>query len=267
MYCIMKTLNITIKDGRSIVRKVDSYRETLRNLEDWDQYLLDESCLPGPRANLELVEAVAEEGNLERFKRYLTLDSERAPAGSVDEFLAVCGVVGLGKLIAEGNKEFIYTLRISASDARWRVREAVAIALQRFGVSDLDGLLCEMIEWSKGSLLEKRAVVAAICEPKLLKQPKEIEKVMKLLDNITHDLLSEENRKSEELRILRKALGYGWSVAVIADPDKGKVLMEKWFTNEDKDIQWIMKENIKKDRLKKMDLDWTLSWKLKLGLN
>lgn len=37
--------------------KVDDYRKTLIKLSDWDSYLLEESCLPGPRANLELAEA------------------------------------------------------------------------------------------------------------------------------------------------------------------------------------------------------------------
>lgn len=248
--------------------KVDFYRETLRKLKEWDQYLLDESCLPGPRANLELVSAVAEEGEQEIFIRYIALDSEKAPAGSRDEFLPVCGTVGLGKLIAEGLKGFLGTLRLLASDKRWRIREAVAIALQRFGESDIDGLLDEMTEWSKGSLLEKRAVVAAVCEPKLLKQPGEIDRVMEILDKITLEMQYEENRKNEDYKVLRKTLGYGWSVAVAAAPDKGKRILEKWFLNEDKDkdIRWMMNENLRKDRLKRIDPGWTESWKIKLGL-
>jgi len=246
------------------VGKVDSYRETLKRLEDWDQYLLDESCLPGPRANLELVAAVTEEGSLEIFKRYLSFDSEKAPTGSVTEFLAVCGTAGLGKLVAEGDYKLLGILRICASDVRWRVREAVAIALQRYGLSDMDGFLHEMTQWSKGSLLERRAVVAAVCEPILLKKTEEIECVFQLLDNITLELLSEENRKNYDLKVLRKTLGYGWSVAVVAYPEKGKELLEKWFLNEDKDIRWIMKENLRKARLERMDQGWTNSWKSKL---
>lgn len=246
--------------------KVDVYREALRNLTDWDPYLLHESCLPGPRANLELVAAVAEEGNLEIFKRYLAFDSEKAPFGSADEFLPVCGVVGLGRLIAEGHKELLDALRICASDVRWRIREATAIALQRFGESDIDGLLGEMAAWSQGSLLEKRAVVAAVCEPKLLKRPEIIEQVLQILAKITQGLLKEENRKNENFKVLRKTLGYGWSVAAVASPEQGKRFLEKWFANEDKDIRWIMKENLKKDRLKRMDPDWTGSWKSKLDV-
>jgi hypothetical protein len=45
------------------VTKIGDYRKTLRRLDGWDDYLREESGLPGPRANLELVHAVAEEGS------------------------------------------------------------------------------------------------------------------------------------------------------------------------------------------------------------
>jgi len=32
--------------------------------------------------------------------------------------------------------------------------------------------------------------------------------------------------------------------------------MEKWLDHQDKDILWMMKENLKKNRLIKMDADW-----------
>lgn len=44
-------------------------------------------------------------------------------------------------------------------------------------------------------------------------------------------------------------------------------LLEKWFSNADKDIRWIMKENLGKDRLSRLAPDWTEMWKLKLGVN
>ena len=42
--------------------------------------------------------------------------------------------------------------------------------------------------------------------------------------------------------------------------------MEKWFIYEDKDVKWIMKENLEKNRLIKIDPDWTDYWKLKLTI-
>jgi hypothetical protein len=65
-----------------------------------------------------------------------------------------------------------------------------------------------------------------------------------------------QDRSNPDFRALRKGLGYCWSVAVAALPELGKPLMEKWLGNPDRDIQWIMKTNLKKNRLVRMDADW-----------
>lgn len=247
------------------VSKAVHYRETLKTLKVWEQFLLEESGLPGPRANLELVQAVAEEGNEKQFLRYLTLTPENAPTNSPYVFLAVCGVVGLGRLVAEGKTRFLKTLRLHASDPRWRIREGVAMALQRLGEKDMDLLLSEMEKWSKGSLLEKRAAGAALYEPKLLQKEKQTERVLQILDEITDSLRGVEDRKSEEFKVLRQGLGYCWSVAVVALPQEGKKMMEKWMLSDDKDIVWIMKENLKKNRLARMDAKWVEKSRKELG--
>jgi hypothetical protein len=36
----------------------------------------------------------------------------------------------------------------------------------------------------------------------------------------------------------------------------GKLLFEKWAKSTHPDIQWIVKENLKKNRLIKMDIEW-----------
>ena len=55
--------------------KAATYRAQLRALESWDAWLQQESSLPGPRANLELIAAVAEEGGEAFFPHCLALDS------------------------------------------------------------------------------------------------------------------------------------------------------------------------------------------------
>jgi hypothetical protein len=87
--------------------KTDFYRTQLRSLPDWDAYLLQESGLPGPRGNIELAQAVADEGSKERFEYYLTFTAQTAPTGTPQEFLAFCGVVGLGRLLAEGDRSVL----------------------------------------------------------------------------------------------------------------------------------------------------------------
>jgi hypothetical protein len=54
-------------------------------------------------------------------------------------------------------------------------------------------------------------------------------------------------------------------VAVIALPSEGKELMGKWAADSDGDIRWIMKENLKKNRLVRMDADWVKQWQGKLN--
>jgi hypothetical protein len=236
--------------------KVDHYRQMLRTLDDWDSFLLSESGLPGPRANLELVQAVAEEGDYPRFQRYLAFGPDQAPTNSPPVFLAVCGVVGLGRLLAEGHHEVLATLRRYAADPRWRIREGVAMALQRLGEADMAALLQVAEEWSKGNLLERRAAAAAVCEPRLLGKKEHVGRVLQLLDAITASLTHVAERRSDEFRVLRQALGYCWSVAVVAWPEKGQPMMESWLASSDPDVRWVMKENLRKNRLKRLDAAW-----------
>ena len=101
--------------------KVAQYQELLRNLVVWDAYLLTESGLPGPRGNIELAQAVANEGDRELFQRYLAYRADTAPVNSPYEFLAFCGTLGLGRLLAEGDISQLQSLRSLASDRRWRL--------------------------------------------------------------------------------------------------------------------------------------------------
>lgn len=236
--------------------KVEEYRAALRRLSSWDEYLLAESGLPGPRGNLELAQAVADEGDHPLFERYLAYTPERAPVNSPYEFLAFCGVLGLGRLLAEGDASLLEVIRPFASDPRWRLREAVAMALQRLGDNSMDGLILAMQTWSLGTPLEQRAAAAALCEPRLLKLPRHCRLVLSILDEITASLQAERAAAREDLLVLRKGLGYCWSVAVVAQPEAGKALMEKWLACPNPDIAWIMQENLKKARLERLDKAW-----------
>ena len=248
------------------VSKIAAYRETLRTLEDWDSFLLAESGLPGRRANIELARAVADEGDKELFERLLSFDAGAALTNSPHEFLAFCGVLGLGRLLAQGSREALATLRRQASDPRWRIREAVAMALQRWGNVDMEGLLQEMEQWAQGDSLEQRAAVAALCEPDLLRGEGQVERVLHILDTVTASLEQVEDRRSEEFRVLRKGLGYCWSVAVAAFPEMGKKRMERWFESDGGDVRWVMRENLKKKRLVRMDAEWVGTVRKQLGM-
>jgi hypothetical protein len=236
--------------------KVEEYREALRDLVEWEPFLLEHSGLPGPRGNLELATAVAEEADEATLRRWAAIGPSEAPFGSTEEFLPVCGVVGLGRLLAEGDGAVFAELRRLASDPRWRIREAVAIALQRLGDEDFDGLAREMRRWARGSALERRAALAALCEPRLLGERDRVQQVLALLDSVTAELPELGDRRSDEFRTLRKTLGYAWSVAVVALPGEGVPHFEHLLGSDDPDVRWVVRENLRKKRLERMDREW-----------
>lgn len=238
------------------MNKKELYKLELQKLENWDKYLLDNSGLPGPRANLELMQCVVELGTEHIFNRYLTYTPDIAPTNSKEEFLAFCGVAGLGKLITLNKKKYVRYLKIFANDNRWRIRESVSFALQIIGKNNFDFLLKSIQKWINGTFLEKRAVIAGLCEPILLTEKIRTEKVLSILYEITACLILAQDRKDEKFLTLRKGLGYCWSVAIAANPKTGKEYFERLFEINDKDICWILKENLKKNRLIKMDQLW-----------
>jgi hypothetical protein len=71
---------------------------------------------------------------------------------------------------------------------------------------------------------------------------------------VTSDLAASPatDRRSPDLRTLRQALGYGWSVAIAALPDDGMVAFERLKGSDDGDVGWIVRENKKKARLRRL---------------
>ncbi len=85
--------------------------------------------------------------------------------------------------------------------------------------------------------------------------------MLQILDNITESIKRIQDRKEEGFKALKKGLAYCWSVAIVGNPDEGKKAFEKWIPCSDKDINWIVKENLKKKRLQRMDEEWVEYWK------
>lgn len=223
--------------------KIDQYRSELQAASDWDRYLIGHSGLPGPRANLELVEAAGDVASLDVLWRW---------AQSSNEYLALCGAAGLGRF-ALTDPNVLPRIKELASDSRWRVREGVAIALQRVGKHDMARLIKEMQSWARGSAYVQRAAAAALCEPALLNDPKQVRQVLAVLDRITRSFLSLRDR------VLRQALGYCWSVAAAASPEDGRTAMEKWLGSDDPDVRWIMRTNLAKARMAALGSRWIAS--------
>jgi len=245
--------------------KITDYRTQLRVLADWTPFLCQHSGLPGPRGNLELAHAAAQEDPL-RLAPYLALDPQAAPENTPECFLAFCGVLGLGARLARGEQGALTPLRAFAADPRWRVREAVATGLQLWGDADLPALLAEMPRWAEGGFFEQRAAVAALCEPRLLVQPAAVAVVLDVLDTCTAALTRAAGHRDPGCEALRKALGYGWSVAVAADglAGQGRARFERWLASPDRDVRWVLRENLKKNRLERLDPTWVAALKAAL---
>ncbi len=246
------------RSGRRMGKR-QAYSDHLASSKDWDAYLKAELGLPGPRGNLELAAAFVDIAPREKIISYAQLDAQEAPENTPLGFLAFCGVFGLGRLIAEGETGNLALLRTRAHDSRWRVREAVAMGLQRLGEADVQALLQAVADWNTDPL-ERRAAIAGLCEPRLLQLMPSLAPVFHHLDDATHWLKQQAGPLDENAKVLRKGLAYAWSVAVCARPDEGKPAMQPWLTDASPNVRWVMKQNLGKSRLLRLDPAWVEHW-------
>jgi hypothetical protein len=273
-----KTLNLkqiivhTERNGK--MSRKEGYKEHLTDLidkalktgneENLTEYLTSNSNLPGPRGNLELAEAFAdvvaayaerESEKLWRLCLKLTQFSLiEAPVNNPKEFLVFCGARGVGALGASQTffQKAISRLEELAADTRWRIREGVAMAIQSMIGKQFQKTLMEIEGWiATGNWLVMRAVAAGVAEPPLLKDKHTAESAFELHKKIFAKIAVAKERKSDEFKTLRQGLGYSLSVVVCAVPKEGFEYMRQLAGTQDADILWIVKENLKKNRLLK----------------
>lgn len=216
--------------------------------DDLDAYLTAHSGLPGPRGNLELADAVAVVADRATILRL---------AADTDEYLRFCGTEAVGRLVLEepDNPAFPLLLHERAGDPLWRVREGAARAVQIVGDSDPAHLLALITDWAEDpSPWVRRAAIAAICEPRLLKSAEARATALATCQSCTDWLgaLPTGQRRDPGVRNLRQALGYCWSVAIAAHPDAGLTAFERVRATDDPDIRWIVTTNLTKARLRRL---------------
>jgi hypothetical protein len=217
-------------------------------------YLLQNSNLPGPRGNLELLYDFSRNAEAEivhKCLEYIKADTSNSP----EEFVGMCGILGYAQINKTRNKSILAFLRNYASHNSWRIRETVAMGIQEISVNNIEKTLENIEPWIEGNFLEQRAVVAGLCEPKLLKNEINNIAILKILERITRNINHDHKLSDQEIS-LRKALGYGWSVVIVSTPENGRKYFEKLFRLPGKNINWVIKENLKKNRLIKMDSEW-----------
>jgi hypothetical protein len=235
-----------------------------------ERYLIENSNLPGPRMNLALVNRFADAiGQLltppnepsERLEQlvdgWAARSLDAAPVNNPREMLPCCGVMTYGQAAVsrpEWWDDEIAKLHQAASNPRWRVREIVAMALQRMLKADWTRAIGLLNEWAKeDSPLVIRAAVAGVAEPPLLTDTSRGEDALAIQVEAVKWLMAQPSarRREEDMKTLRKALGFTVSVAVAATPESGFRQLEAFARLDDADVRWIVRENLKKNRLSK----------------
>lgn len=228
-------------------------------------YLVSNSNMPGPRGNLELANTFVElvESYFSKNPTQLwgiclklsNISSDDAPVNDPKEFLTFCGTYAIGAI---GSLSSIYfdqamlRLKESANDTRWRTREAVAMGLQKLLTRTPERTLDVLEGWIENNQwLAMRAVAAGVAEPFLLKNEQIAGKAFLLHKKIFATILGVKNCKSSDFKNLRKGLGYTLSVVTRATPKQGFNFMRELVSSQDKDILWIVRQNLRKKRLVK----------------
>jgi hypothetical protein len=99
-----------------------------------------------------------------------TLDPKKAVGATSGEFLPVCGVYALGERAAADKsirERAVAILHDAAEDPRFRVREAVPVALARIGAETGRELLEQVEHWMSG-YFQAAAVLIAMCDARWL---------------------------------------------------------------------------------------------------
>jgi hypothetical protein len=257
------------------VSKKESYKEVLSHLLDdllktgneqkIREYLASNSNLPGPRGNLELAYAFSEV--VEDFSKrdigkmwdlasgLISVSAKEAPVNNPKEFLPFCGAVALGAIASTHNefrRKAFSLLKRLANDSRWRTREGVAAGLQKLIANQSQDALEELDGWiAKNESLAMRAVAAGVAEPALLKDKQTAKSALALHEKIFSQILATGERRTDEFRTLRQALGYSLSVVICANPREGFEFMQQLAGLDDADVLWVIRENLKKNRLVK----------------
>lgn len=212
------------------------------------------SGLPGPRANLELFYAFLEHATPAVVAECLAELADET-ANSPEEFAGMCGVAGFALLHADEEAVLVPHLRRYAAHGSWRVREAVAMAIQELPFGDLVAREAFTRRLLTPDPFVHRAVVAGLCEPRNLRGQIGVERVVDQLERSTA-LVAHDRKLTEGEEVLRKALGYGWSVVLVEAPLDGKRAFEALVSVPSRHVRWVVAENLKKNRLAKWNPEW-----------
>lgn len=241
-------------------------------------YLLAHSNLPGKRANLELAFAFSD--NIEEHypvnpELALTFcealinenPTDKHVTGS-EEFLPFCGVVGfgrIGKIDPLRESGVLVYIKSAAQDERWRIREAVAIAIQDLMDVRPEATVVILQSWVQdGNYLLYRAVAAGIAEPRLMNKIEIARDALELHKAILDKVARVADRRDPNYIILVKGLCYTLSVVITGIEKEGFTYLEDLLATGHPVIQKIVRENLKKERLFRLNAEIVANHQQKL---
>lgn len=184
---------------------------------------------------------------------FACISSEDAPDGDPYESLPLCGVLGIsgiGAISPEFTEMALDQLQDASLDPRQRVREAVVLGIRDLLATEREVTIGGLERWvESGSWLSMRAVAASIVEPGLLSEPELADAALRLHRKILIRVYTTEERQTEDLSILKETLGYTLGQAVVALPGIGFEYLRQLSTLDDRDVKWIVRENLEREPL------------------
>ncbi|WP_270279787.1 hypothetical protein [Vagococcus bubulae] len=235
-------------------------RNDFKGLEN---YLIENSNLPGRMVNLRLIATVANffESNEELSKSWYRIFNSwfdiKIDGNSPEIILVLTALESFGGIYQNfSRKEQLLIekkLKDSLNDERWRVREIVTESYKRIGLLSYGDLikLFEDILSNDPTPLEVRGLLATVAHPNLLILEEQLDFSQKILELFFHYYLNfdEKTFSKEDKLILKKGLSFAPSVIVSKNPTVGFQYFDKLIKIDDKEINTIIKTNLKKKRL------------------
>jgi len=248
--------------------KRECLAEQLRTVREEERdlftFLKENSNLPGPRGNIELAFAFADDcvaNFAERptafqaiYRSMAAVSASEADTNDPGEIIPFCAAVALGAYAAREKSLHgfaVSELRRLAADSRWRLREGVAMGLQELLSGSVPVNLALLGRLARDpDPLVVRAAVAAMAEPRMLTDSSAARTALEFHRLVLERVAAGDFREDKEaFRVLVKGLSYSLSVVIAAAGEAGFRYLRTLAASEDAVMRKIVRENLKKARL------------------
>lgn len=255
-----------MKENFEVLNQIIPLLTEEASFKEVENLLMSHSNLPGPRGNLTLAYKFADQFATKNITNdqfnlivgWININEEEAPTNDPREFLSFCGILAMGTYFAYADEDIKSSImghiKTAMNDPRWRIREGVAMGLQRIAEKEAAPVLQYITVWYDTSTdLEKRAFIAALAHPPILDQEEVAQFSLKISENILKyiDASTKESRRTEGFKTLSQGLQYALSVFVAYRPEEGFALLKKYARLNHPEIDKIIKANLGKSRIVK----------------